>query len=43
MLVIVWILMMAVRFDLHVNGSADRVDLDGGLICSSEIVLNTGM
>jgi hypothetical protein len=26
MLVIVWILMMAVGFDLHVNGSADRVD-----------------
>jgi hypothetical protein len=30
MLVIVRILIMAVGFDLHVNGSVDRVDCDGG-------------
>jgi len=30
MLVIVWIIMMEVGFDLHVNGSSDRVDCDGG-------------
>jgi hypothetical protein len=40
MLVIVRILMIAVGFDLYVNGSEVHDDYGGGLISSNKIILN---